>query len=175
MIGVIQRYEFDPPERFVVGTVGLPGERTFFLQARAGAQTITVGLEKTEVTALADGLAALLGQLGRTQGVPIPQRAEVEVDLGPLESPVEEDFRLGQLTVSWDGRRVFVEAAGISPGTPRPPDDASELDTLRVGMSLAQTLAFIERARSVVSAGRPPCPLCGRPQGPTGHFCPRLN
>jgi len=175
MIGVMQRYEFDSPERFVVGTVGLPGERTFFLQARDGSQTITVGLEKTEVTALADGLAALLGQLGRTQGVPIPLSGEIEVDLGPLESPVEEDFRLGQLTVSWDGRRVFVEAAGLSPGASRPADDAPELDSLKVGMSPAQTLAFIERARSVVAAGRPPCVLCGRPDSPSGHFCPRLN
>ena len=28
---------FDPPERFVAGTVGQPGDRTFFLQARDGA------------------------------------------------------------------------------------------------------------------------------------------
>jgi uncharacterized repeat protein (TIGR03847 family) len=171
----MQRYEFDAPERFIVGTVGQPGDRTFFLQARAGSHTVTVGLEKTEVTALAEGLAALLGQLGRTQGVLLPVVGEVEVDLGPLDSPVEEDFHLGQLTVSWDGRRVFVEAAGFAPGLSRLPDDPSELDSLRVGMSLAQTQAFIERARSVVSAGRPPCVLCGRPDSPSGHFCPRLN
>ena len=27
---------FDPPERFVAGTVGPPGGRTFFLQASSG-------------------------------------------------------------------------------------------------------------------------------------------
>ncbi len=171
----MQRYEFDLPERFVVGTVGQPGERTFFLQARAGSQTVTVGLEKTEVSALAEGLAALLGQLSRTQGVLIPVAGDVEVDLGPLELPVEEDFHLGQLTVFWDGQRIFVEAAGFSPGAARLPADVSELDTLRVAMSLEQTQAFIERARSIVSAGRPPCVLCGRPDSPSGHFCPRLN
>ncbi|MEI7777891.1 MAG: DUF3090 family protein, partial [Actinomycetes bacterium] len=44
---------FDPPERFVVGTVGQPGERTFFLQARSGSKLVAVALEKTQVSVLA--------------------------------------------------------------------------------------------------------------------------
>ena len=31
-------HRFDPPERFVAGTVGPPGQRTFFLQAREGTR-----------------------------------------------------------------------------------------------------------------------------------------
>ncbi|CUU53725.1 conserved hypothetical protein [Parafrankia irregularis] len=171
----MQRFVFDPPERFVVGTVGQPGDRSFFLQAAARGQLVTVGLEKTEVTALAEGLTALLGQVGQTQGIPLPTAAEVEVDLAPLDAPFEEDFHLGQLTVSWDGHRVFVEAAGLAAGEARVAEGESEVDSLRVGMSIEQTKAFIERARSIVAAGRPPCVLCGRPDDPSGHFCPRLN
>jgi uncharacterized repeat protein (TIGR03847 family) len=171
----MQRYVFDPPERFVVGTVGQPGDRMFFLQASARGQLVTIGLEKTEVTALAEGLTALLGQVGQQQGIAVPAAADVEVDLGPLDAPFEEDFHLGQLTVSWDGRRVFVEAAGLSPGGVRIEESENDLDSLRVGMTIAETRAFIERARSIVAAGRPPCVLCGRPDGPDGHFCPRLN
>ncbi|OAA25417.1 hypothetical protein UG55_102277 [Frankia sp. EI5c] len=171
----MQRFVFDPPERFVVGTVGQPGDRSFFLQAAARGQLVTVGLEKTEVTALAEGLTALLGQVGQTQGIPLPTAAEVEVDLAPLDAPFEEDFHLGQLTVSWDGHRVFVEAAGMSAGETRASEGESEVDSLRVGLSIEQTKAFIERARSIVAAGRPPCVLCGRPDDPAGHFCPRLN
>jgi uncharacterized repeat protein (TIGR03847 family) len=173
-----QQFEFNAPERFVVGTVGQPGERTFFLQATGMGQIVTVGMEKTEVTALADGLTALLGQVRRAQGIDLPEPREVDVDLAPLDAPFEEDFRLGQLTVSWDGARVLVEAAGISPGTVAiPSEEALEesLDSLRVAMSVEQTCAFVERARSIVAAGRPPCVLCGRPDGPDGHFCPRLN
>ncbi|MGF7238200.1 MAG: DUF3090 family protein [Frankia sp.] len=169
-----QQFEFDTPERFVVGTVGQPGERTFFLQVTGRGQIVTVGLEKTEVTALADGLTALLGQVRRAQGIDLPEPREVDVDLAPLDAPFEEDFRLGQLTVSWDGGRVLVEAAGLSPGAiPVPSPDT--LDSLRVAMSVEQTTAFVERARSIVAAGRPPCVLCGRPDGADGHFCPRLN
>ncbi|MBX6391121.1 MAG: DUF3090 family protein [Frankia sp.] len=171
----MQRYVFDPPERFVVGTVGQPGERAFYLQAAAGGRLVTVGLEKSEVTALAEGLTALLGQVSQQPGVIVPAAADVEIDLGPLQAPFEEDFHLGQLTVSWDGERVFVEAAGVAPGHVGIVEDESALDTLRVALTVAQTRAFIERARSVVAAGRPACVLCGRPDGPGGHFCPRLN
>jgi uncharacterized repeat protein (TIGR03847 family) len=170
----MQRYVFDPPERFVVGTVGQPGERTFFLQAASAGQLVTIGLEKTEVAALTDGLTALLDQVGQQQGVAVPAAADIKVDLAPLDAPFEEDFHLGQLTVSWDGRRVFVEAAGAGPAQPSA-DAGEDLDSLRVALTVTQTRAFIERARSIVAAGRPPCVLCGRPDGPGGHFCPRLN
>jgi uncharacterized repeat protein (TIGR03847 family) len=170
---VEQRYVFDAPDRFVVGTVGQPGDRTFYLQASGKGQVITVGLEKAEVSALADGLTALLGQIRRTQGGSGPELPEAFVDLAPLDAPFEEDFHLGQLTVSWDGERVVVEAAGASGATSAV--EESELDCLQVAMSLPQTKAFVERARTIVAAGRPPCVLCGRPDGPDGHFCPRLN
>jgi uncharacterized repeat protein (TIGR03847 family) len=171
----MQRYVFDPPERFVVGTVGQPGERTFFLQAASAGQLVTIGLEKTEVAALTDGLTALLDQVGQQQGVAVPAAADIKVDLAPLDAPFEEDFHLGQLTVSWDGRRVFVEAAGAAPAQPSGTAAGEDLDSLRVALTVTQTRAFIERARSIVAAGRPPCVLCGRPDGPGGHFCPRLN
>jgi uncharacterized repeat protein (TIGR03847 family) len=173
-LDVEQRYVFDAPDRFVVGTVGQPGERSFYLQASGQGQIITVGLEKAEVSALADGLTALLSQVRRAQGRPGSEAPEAFVDLAPLDAPFEEDFHLGQLTVSWDGERVVVEAAGAS-ATDSGRLDESELDCLQVAMSLAQTRAFVERARTVVAAGRPPCVLCGRPDSPDGHFCPRLN
>ena len=56
-------HEFDPPERFVVGTVGEPGARTFFIQARAGARMVSVALEKQQVAALAERVDELLDQV----------------------------------------------------------------------------------------------------------------
>jgi uncharacterized repeat protein (TIGR03847 family) len=53
--------------------------------------------------------------------------------------------------------------------------DTADLDRLRVRLTPAETRAFIERAKRVVAAGRPPCPLCGQPLDPRGHLCPRHN
>ena len=45
----------------------------------------------------------------------------------------------------------------------------------RFALTRPQVEAFVETAREAVSAGRRPCPLCGRPLDPEGHACPRLN
>ena len=60
-----RRYLFDPPERFVAGTVGDPGNRTFFLQAREGERVVSVALEKVQVAVLAERLGELLDELER--------------------------------------------------------------------------------------------------------------
>ena len=150
---------FEYPERFVVGTVGQPGERAFYLQASAGGAVVTVGLEKAEVSALAEGMVTLLESVGQSETVPRRR----PVDRAPLDTPFSEDFRVSELSVAWDGERVVVEAGD------------GEESKLRVAISVAETLAFVNRAETVVAAGRPDCVLCGRPAGPDGHFCPRLN
>ena len=56
-------HEFDPPERFVAGTVGEPGARTFFLQARPGRASVSVALEKQQVAVLAERIDELLDEV----------------------------------------------------------------------------------------------------------------
>jgi uncharacterized repeat protein (TIGR03847 family) len=151
---------FEYPERFVVGTVGQPGERAFYLQASGGGALITVGLEKAEVSALAQGMVTLLESVGQGSAPPPERKA---IDRAPLDTPFSEDFRVSELSVAWDGERVLVEAGD------------GEDARLRVALSVPETLAFVDRAETVVAAGRPECVLCRRPAGPDGHFCPRLN
>src|SRR3954469_12224307 len=113
-----QLFEFDPPERFVAGTVGQPGERTFFLQAISGQRTVSVALEKVQVAALAEKLEELLDEVRRRQGsdsvVPPVAPAEME-DVAPLSTPVEEEFRVGTLALAWDddSDTVLVEAQSM--------------------------------------------------------------
>ena len=107
-------HRFDPPERFVVGTVGEPGQRTFFLQAREGRRLISVALEKQQVAILGERIDELLDELMAAGGVAgmIPAIAPVEqVDSGPLDQPIVEEFRAGTITLSWDveDERVVVE------------------------------------------------------------------
>lgn len=178
-------YVFDLPERFVAGTVGQPGNRTFFLQARDGGRVTSVVLEKVQVAVLADRLGQLLDEL---EGRGIAAPGEVAPgDAGPLDEPVIEAFRAGTLTLGWDGddERILVEAreqledeqdTEDEPDVPDPRDDDPEgPDLFRVRLSAGAARAFVERAVQVVGAGRPPCPLCGQPLDPQGHICPRRN
>ena len=52
---------------------------------------------------------------------------------------------------------------------------AGNLDVVRVQLEPNQALQFASGALAVVQAGRLPCPMCGQPLEPTGHFCTRRN
>jgi len=167
-----QVHAFEPPERFVAGTVGPPGERTFFLQARGGGRVVSVALEKVQVSLLAEKLEELLAEAQRRFGLELPDLSPAAIDNDPLDTPVEEEFRVGTLGLAYDVDTSTVVIEAIEAGDVEAEED---LDRLRVRLSPEAARSFIDRARRVVAAGRPPCPLCGRPLDPTGHLCPRHN
>ncbi|GAA0602162.1 DUF3090 domain-containing protein [Actinomadura livida] len=173
---------YDLPERFVAGAVGRPGDRAFYLQARSGRRVTSVGLEKFQVTLLAERLEELLDEVLRRSGgdVPVPAVAPSELqDDAPLDQPVEEEFKVGTMALAWDpeDEQVVIEAQEVTEAE----EDAEvgeedpAIAVLRVRISAAQARAFAERALKVVAAGRPPCPLCGLPLDTEGHVCPRQN
>ncbi len=186
-------HRFDPPERFVPGTVGEPGARTFFLQARSGNQVTSVALEKQQVQILGERVAELLDELIQSETVQttVPAMTPVAlIDNDPLEQPLVEEFRAGTITLSWDAgdERVVIEVfpvAEVDLELPVQADEEGLIDlpieepepeeVLLVRMPAAMARSFAARAESVVAAGRAPCPFCGGPLDPDGHLCPRAN
>lgn len=187
-------HDYGLPERFVAGTVGQPGSRTFLLQAKRGVSLVSVVLEKVQVQVLAERMALLLAEVSR-RGVPVPEALlPGDDDTAPLDEPLVEAFRVGTMTLAWDGEsnEIVVEARAQveadedeDEGTEEDVQDELELelrdddpdgpDLLRVRLTPARARAFAERALRTVASGRPPCPLCGQPLDPTGHLCPRRN
>jgi uncharacterized repeat protein (TIGR03847 family) len=172
-------FDYDPPDRFVAGAVGQPGARAFFLQARSESRLTTVSLEKFQVAALADRLEELLDEvLRRGGGDPqVPAMAPVDLtDNGPLDLPIDEDFRVGTMALAWDpeAARVVIEAQEVTDDDEESPE-SPEPAVLRVRVSAGVARAFTQRALALVAAGRPPCPLCGQPLDSDGHICVRLN
>jgi uncharacterized repeat protein (TIGR03847 family) len=182
-------FDYDPPERFIVGTVGVPGQRTFFIQARAEGRVTSVALEKQQVAVLAERVEELLDEVVRRSGgtAPVPAMAPAdEIDNEPLDVPIEEDFRVASMSLTWDGDRdvVVIECREVAE-----PDDDDEGEAepdplaltpaagsmLRVWITGVQARVFAHRANAVVAQGRPPCPFCGNPLDPDGHICPRSN
>jgi uncharacterized repeat protein (TIGR03847 family) len=187
-----QVFQYDQPDRFVAGTVGLPGRRTFYLQASAGSRVTSVALEKTQVAALAERMEELLDEVVRRSGgsAAVPAVAPADItDTAPLDTPIEEEFRVGTMALAWDGEaeRMIVEAQALVELDADSDEDLAEAEErllqdeengppmLRVRLTGAQARAFAKRALDVVNAGRPPCPLCSLPLDPEGHVCPRQN
>lgn len=180
-------HSYDPPERFVAGTVGQPGQRTFFLQAREGTRVTSVALEKQQVSVLAVRIEELLDEVMSAGGADstIPALAPLDLDdTDPLEQPIVEEFRAGTMTLSWDAadERIvvevfpFTEEAVAAPDQPEEDIDEPEpTEILLVRLTPGLARAFSKRAQQVVAAGRQPCPFCGGPVDPEGHLCPRAN
>ncbi|SEH00783.1 conserved hypothetical protein [Nonomuraea solani] len=170
-------FDYDPPERFVAGALGQPGARVFFLQARAEGRLTTVALEKLQVAALAGRLDELLDEVLRLSGgvAQVPALAPADLaDDAPLDVPLAEDFRVGTMALAWDAEnsQVVIEAQEV---VDEDDLDSPEPAVLRVRISAGAARAFTQRALQIVSAGRPPCPLCGQPLDAAGHVCVRLN
>jgi uncharacterized repeat protein (TIGR03847 family) len=173
---------FRQPDRFVAGTVGEPGERSFYLQAVEDSRTVSVLLEKQQVTVLAERITALLSEIARRFGADVVDDVDEElVDSEPLAVPLEEEFRVGTMGLGWDAdsRSIVIELLAF---TEEEVDESVVLDdteegpdAVRVFLSPVQARAFTTRAERVISAGRPPCPLCAEPLDPKGHICPRQN
>lgn len=178
---------FDPPERFVAGTVGMPGQRTFFLQARSGSRVVSVALEKQQVAALAERIDELLDEVmaSQQQETVVPAVAPLDLeDTDPLDQPIEEEFRAGTMTLSWDpgDGRVVIEVFPYSEAAVVSPDQVDEdfeepepEELLLVRIPPGAARAFVKRAAQVLEAGRPTCPFCGNPIDPDGHLCVRAN
>lgn len=190
-------HRYDAPERFVAGTVGQPGERTFFLQAREGNRITSVVVEKQQVSVLAEHLDRVLDEVRRRSGdgTHVPPARQAASDTDPLDAPITEEFRVGTMTIAWDPSidRIVIELfsnvdadddvedpeAALEPAMEQPVEDtdeelqADEVFVVKITASYARD--FVARAQALVSAGRPPCPFCLQPLDPAGHICPRAN
>jgi len=187
-------FQFDTPDRFVCGTVGPPGNRTFFLQVVEGKRLVSVKLEKVQVAVLAQRLGEILTELQR-RGV---RGAEASTPRGdderPLDEPLREEFIVGTLTIGWDGDDsvMVLEALSQLPEDDDEDDDEADdddegvqlaidddapvgPDVVRVRLEPELALGFVRRSARVLAAGRPVCPFCGEPLNPEGHICPRRN
>jgi len=154
-------YELDDVDLLTTGTVGPPGERVFYLQARHGSQLLTLKMEKTQVAALVRYLGTLLADL------PPPEELPARLE---LVEPVEAEWAVGTLGVSYDedaDRFILLAEELVEEG-----EDGA---MARIGATRDQIAGLVLHGAEVVEAGRPPCPLCGEPLDAEGHVCVRLN
>ncbi len=176
------QFDFDQLDSFIPGALGEPGQRVFYLQARRGQQVVSFRCEKEQVGML----GRYLGQLASAMGSPDPER-----DIAGLIEPVVPEWIIGTISVGVDESTGVIQVTteelvpeeieividdelteeDIEDLLDEPPTGAMARFTLRI----AQAAAFAEAAEELVTAGRPPCRLCGRPIGAEGHACPRWN
>jgi uncharacterized repeat protein (TIGR03847 family) len=174
---VSRSFELPEVEWATVGTVGEPGQRTFYLQARQGDQLVTLKLEKQQVAALAQSLGEILSDLAVPE--PLPDDETLE-----LSEPVLAEWAVGGMQLAYDSSsdRVVILAEEIGAddeetesADDEPDAESSEKGAGRLGLTRIQAAGIVRRGWDLVNAGRPRCSLCGHPMDPEGHACPRTN
>jgi uncharacterized repeat protein (TIGR03847 family) len=172
-----QSFDLSLPARFTTGTVGAPGQRTFFVQAVEHDVVVTLKIEKTQVAALAQYIAELLADL------PPVADDEVPDDLDLVE-PVVAEWVVGTIGVAFDEARDRMVVSFQELTVPDdddveddddPTDEDPDASLATFTITRAQALGFVRRAAELVASGRPPCALCGRPMDPEGHVCIKTN
>lgn len=157
-------FELDAPDHFTAGALGAPGQRVFYLQAREAATLVTLKCEKEQIGALGDYLASLLAKLPAV-GEPLAHEPR-------LLEPIDVAWIVASLGVGYDegqDRIVIVVNELVEEDSEDKPASG------RFRITRAQAAAFVERARALIKAGRPICPMCSQAKDPSGHICPRSN
>lgn len=164
------RHTFTNPQRCVAGTIGEPGERAFFIQARSDNRVVSVALEKAQVQAVANRLEVMIAEVRKSN--PLIAIQSLPVDDAPLDTPVDEEFQVGAISLAWDEDQqlITLELYELEED-----EEDAEGDVLEINFSLGVASSFVNRSKALVNAGRVPCPFCGIPIDPRGHLCPRAN
>ena len=117
---------FDPPDRFIAGTLGEPGKRVFHLQAIGGGRATTVVVEKTQVAILARRIAEMLKDLGEgSAALKIPAAdAPIALTQPRLSEPVDPAFRVERPITQPKNSLIYTSSAEFA--------DLSEMHRLRL-------------------------------------------
>lgn len=159
--------ELNPATQITVGTIGPPGQRTFYLQGSRGSQIISLTIEKEQARMLAESFEALIQELATKY--PEANDTSIWTDMR-LREPIESLFRVGNIGIGYneDSNQVVLVAYELV-------EEEEEPNVVSYWLTRAQVQALVQHAYDVVKAGRPICGNCGKPIDPTGHFCPQRN
>jgi uncharacterized repeat protein (TIGR03847 family) len=167
-----QKWSFDQPDRFIVGTIGAPGEREFYFQIRQKNILVSLATEKSQASALAERITTIIREIKKS--APLNAVKAAPVDDLPLELPLDSEFAVGAIGIAFDPSLLEIEISFRA-------EDAEEVEDENAGpiveihLDLSMALAFAQRTMALVAAGRPLCPFCISPIDPRGHLCPRAN
>jgi len=160
--------ELNPVTHLTVGTIGEPGQRTFFLQGGRGSQSLSLVIEKEQAHMLAGSFESLLRELNEKYP-PTDSEQSVWTDMR-LREPAEALFRVGNMGLGYNEEtdQVVLVAYELV-------DEEEEPNVVSFWATRDQVQALVQHTIEVVRAGRPICGNCGRPMDKDGHFCPQRN
>jgi uncharacterized repeat protein (TIGR03847 family) len=160
---------FENPDRCIIGTVGLPGERVFYWQIQSGGEILNLKMEKQQAAIIADELDELLDEVSLPND---PRKLTKPTgDLDALAMPIDDQLTVGGVGIFIENDLIRIEISAINNSS----DDSDSVDPIIVVLPITKIREFTARTRAVVAAGRGNCPFCMQPLDQSGHICVRAN
>ena len=94
--------ELNPVSFLTVGTVGEPGNRTFYIQGSQGTETISLVIEKEQAATLAANFESLLKELAEKHPSSSAEQEDTVWRDMRLKEPVESLFRVGNMGLGYN-------------------------------------------------------------------------
>lgn len=167
-----QQWSFDQPDRFIVGTIGAPGEREFYFQVRQKNILVSLATEKSQAAALAERITTIIREIKKS--APLSVINPAPTDDQPLELPLDSEFAVGAIGIAFDPSLLEIEISFRAEDADETEDEGTS-PVVEIHLDLSMAQAFAQRTMALVAAGRPLCPFCISPIDPRGHLCPRAN
>ena len=167
-----QQWSFDQPDRFIVGTIGAPGEREFYFQIRQKNILVSLATEKSQAAALAERITTIIREIKKS--APLSVINPAPTDDQPLELPLDSEFAVGAIGIAFDPSLLEIEISFRAEDADETEDEGTS-PVVEIHLDLSMAQAFTQRTMALVAAGRPLCPFCISPIDPRGHLCPRAN
>ena len=157
--------EFGPADRFLIGTVGPPGQRAFYLFVQTQQERAWFLFEKTQAAVLGEQGLDLISNMGWDDGAPVDDLVQQGADLPAPTLDADVLFRVTSIAMRIEGNeRMTLLLEG-------------EADDERATFAITprQLRAGAVMALRAVHSGRAQCPECLLPEDPEGHDCPSGN
>ncbi len=148
--------------------IGVPGQRTFRIRARVGVNRASLWMEKEQLAALGRAFSQVLAERSRQRGRP----AEPVAEIGEFEGDADVDLQVTRLGLDFNDESEHL----VLLLDDREALERGDTPAFRMEITRPMAMALIESIPPIVGAGRPLCPLCGRPlEADADHFCPGAN
>jgi len=176
--------DLGPVEILGAEAIGLPGERRFRLFALAGVRSLLLWMEKEQLNTLALALDRVMAQISggnilRTVAQAAPQPQSESLPANFPRHPTAE-FQVGQIRIGYDERHSLLALIAspieilLEPGQ-EPRAVIREDESASFLFTLPQAQLLTRSVTSLMTSGRPVCPLCNTPLDGGPHACIRQN
>ena len=158
--------DFGIADRFLVGAIGEPGRRTFYLFIETAGTPAWFKCEKGQAAALGEQGLELLTTLGwEVDEEAVEALVAGAGELPQPSIPGDVVFRVLSIAMRIDGRdRLTLLLEG---------DEDDDRAVFVITAEQLRAMALL--ALKAVHAGRAQCPKCLLPEDPDGHDCPSGN